>query len=267
MATLHVRDVPDPLYGLLRERATANDRSIGAETIQLLQERLGAPRLTRGQGAPDPMPNRPLFVTPRRRSSKTGLFERFTTEARQVVDEAHQQASSWGHGQVGTEHLLLAALCGDASAPASRVLHRGDVTREHVESELQRSRGRGERHADGKLSLTSDAKRALELALHEALTLNDDTITPEHILLGIIGQADSAGAMIVRARQPDLAKLRASLKRTRPRAGSSQPASAPFFVFELEGDAASWETQLNDAARRGYELIAIVDGRAILKLT
>jgi plasmid stability protein len=40
MATLHVRNVPDDLYELLRDRAVANDRSIGAETVRLLHERL-----------------------------------------------------------------------------------------------------------------------------------------------------------------------------------------------------------------------------------
>ena len=50
MATLHVRNVPDDLYELLRERAAENDRSIGAETVQLLQEHLMATRTAQTLG-------------------------------------------------------------------------------------------------------------------------------------------------------------------------------------------------------------------------
>src|SRR3954449_5934395 len=36
MATLHVRNVPDALYDVLREEAETNGRSIGAEAIHVL---------------------------------------------------------------------------------------------------------------------------------------------------------------------------------------------------------------------------------------
>jgi plasmid stability protein len=37
MATLHVRNVPDELYGALRARAEREGRSISAETIAILR--------------------------------------------------------------------------------------------------------------------------------------------------------------------------------------------------------------------------------------
>ena len=46
------------------------------------------------------------------------------------------------------------------------------------------------------------------------------------------------------------------------------PATAPdqaFRVVPLEGDAETWEKQLNDAAALGYDLVEIVDRRAILR--
>lgn len=36
MATLHVRNVPEPLYDRLRERAQQQNRSISAEVVMLL---------------------------------------------------------------------------------------------------------------------------------------------------------------------------------------------------------------------------------------
>ena len=57
MATLHVRNVPEELYERLRHQAEANGRSIGAEAIQLLDERLGGGQrrglLRRRASAPD----------------------------------------------------------------------------------------------------------------------------------------------------------------------------------------------------------------------
>jgi len=37
MATLYVKDVPDPLYRALKERAARNGRSISAEVRQILE--------------------------------------------------------------------------------------------------------------------------------------------------------------------------------------------------------------------------------------
>src|SRR5919108_3371875 len=102
MATLHVRNVPDDLYELLRERAAGNDRSIGAETCQLLYERLIV-----GGGRP-----RPFAIPGRRRrpAGPPGPFTRFTTEARAAVVAAQAEARALGHDHVGTEHLLLGVL-------------------------------------------------------------------------------------------------------------------------------------------------------------
>jgi ATP-dependent Clp protease ATP-binding subunit ClpA len=49
------------------------------------------------------------------------MFERFTEEARTVVVLAQGEARSLGHGWIGTEHLLLAAL-GDERSDVTRAL-------------------------------------------------------------------------------------------------------------------------------------------------
>jgi hypothetical protein len=43
------------------------------------------------------------------------------------------------------------------------------------------------------------------------------------------------------------------------------PLDTSFRVVLLEGEASNWEAQLNDAALLGYDLIEIVDHRAIFK--
>ena len=95
MATLHVRNVPDHLYELLRERAEGNGRSIGAEATILV-----AAHLT-GRNLANPRLGR------RRRSGRAGLFARFTDQARASVVAAADEARALGHAQVHTEHLVL----------------------------------------------------------------------------------------------------------------------------------------------------------------
>ena len=40
----------------------------------------------------------------------------------------------------------------------------------------------------------------------------------------------------------------------------------PFHVAELDGSPTEWEAQLNEVAGRGYELVQIVDRRAIFQV-
>src|SRR5581483_5703623 len=119
MATLHVRNVPDELYELLRERAAANGRSIGAETCQLLFERLVA-----AAGRPRAFP---LPGLRRRPVGEPGPFTRFTTEARQAIVVAQQEARALHHGHVGTDHLLLALLDPQSARELRARLSPGEV--------------------------------------------------------------------------------------------------------------------------------------------
>src|SRR5207245_8596015 len=133
-ATCHVGNVPDALIGLVPGRAAATDRSIGAETVELLEERrelAGARR-----------PPRRLPVPGRRRGG-TGLFTRFTEEAREVVVDAEERARSLGHDHVGTEHLLLGVLGRGAGTPLVAGLQALGVTLAGVEEKVERSPGQG----------------------------------------------------------------------------------------------------------------------------
>jgi plasmid stability protein len=44
MATLHVRNVPDKLYAMLKARAQADGRSLSAEVLMILERALQRPR-------------------------------------------------------------------------------------------------------------------------------------------------------------------------------------------------------------------------------
>ncbi|MFL5911139.1 MAG: Clp protease N-terminal domain-containing protein [Gaiellaceae bacterium] len=228
MATLHVRNVPDDLYELLRERAAENDRSIGAETVQLLQEHLLATTTAR------------TLRRLRRRPAGSGHFTRFTPLARQAVVAAQEEARGLGHDHVGTEHLLLGVL---AQTPELV-----DLSPEDVRAQLEPGTTA---EPTGQIPFTPTAKQALELALRAALTSGAVAIEPRHLLVGITS-TDSRGCELLRGAKVDVLQL------------PHEPDPA-FRVVLLEGDAESWEKQLNDAAVLGYELVEIVDRRAILR--
>jgi hypothetical protein len=258
MATLHVRNVPDDLYELLRERAAANDRSIGAETIQLLGERLAV-------GAP-PRP-RSFRMPGRRRPSGAGPFTRFTPGASQAVVAAQQYARGLRHDHVGTEHLLVGVLDTAAVTPLGKGLSRLGVTAERVRSDVERIHGRGETMPKGRIPFEPAAKQALELALREAQKLEDGAISIEHLVLGILG-TEGGGHAILHEIEPDDEKLRRCAVAARVTPVEPVPlfqAGPSFRVVLLEGDPAEWERQLNEAAALGYDLVEIVDKRAVLR--
>jgi Antitoxin FitA-like, ribbon-helix-helix/Clp amino terminal domain, pathogenicity island component len=262
MATLHVRNVPDDLYELLRERAGANARSIGAETIQLLQERLALAGL-------GPLPRRFPMPGRSRRGPGTGMFTRFTTGARQAVVGAQEHARELGHHHVGTEHLLAGVLDVTAGGPLGKPLASLGLTPKLARAELERMPGVRDEAPTGQIPFTPAAKQALELALREALKLGDEAITPEHLLLGIHGQETSNGARFLRDAEPNRDTLCQMILGTRAPLQYSPHLTprASFRVVLLEGDATAWEKQLNEAASLGYDLLEIVDKRAIMRRT
>jgi ATP-dependent Clp protease ATP-binding subunit ClpA len=226
MATLHVRNVPDDLYERLRVHADANGRSIGAEAVQLLDDRLGS-------GA--------RHGRRRRRGRPTRLAPSA------LLPAAAEEADALGHDYVGTEHLLLAVLR-DVTLPG--------LTHEHVREEVVRVIGRGDDvHRDPK-PFTPRAKKALELARRAA---EPEPMRLEHVALGLLEEGDGIAGRIMSAADPE--GLRRALHEALERAADEPP----FRVVELDGGADEWESRLNAAAADGYELVSVVERRALLR--
>jgi ATP-dependent Clp protease ATP-binding subunit ClpC len=267
MATLHVRNVPDGIYERLRRQAEANGRSIGGEAVQLLEQQLA---LTVARGS------RRRLVRRRRRGF--GPFQRFTSPARAAVAAAQDEARALGHDHVGTGHLLLGLLTAGAG-PASAALETLGVTPERVRAEVTERAAPGQGEPPGRIPFEPGAKKALELALREALSLGDDYIGAEHLLLGILREGESAGAEIVRLVEADAEAVREAVVRAVEEAeeARSLPWPAPlmhgpvgeaeqeFRVVELEGSASDWQASLTSGAADGFELIEVVGARAIFR--
>ena len=137
------------------------------------------------------------------------MFERFTHQARAVVERAVEESAATGARAIDREHLLLAlaatqpgmlaplglghdalradlaatggALDADALAAIGIDL---DEVRRRVEASFGPGALSGRRRRQPRFA--PKAKKTLELALREALLLGDRHIGAEHVLLGLL---------------------------------------------------------------------------------
>src|SRR6187401_1135095 len=135
------------------------------------------------------------------------LFERFTERARQVVVLAQDEARALKHNYIGTEHILL-GLLREEEGLAARVLESLDITVEEVRAQVARIVGQGEEVTTGQIPFTPRAKKVLELALSEALSLGHNYIGTEHILLGLVRENEGVAARILLDFDADSEKIR-----------------------------------------------------------
>ncbi|MCX6370616.1 MAG: NDP-hexose 4-ketoreductase, partial [Solirubrobacterales bacterium] len=135
------------------------------------------------------------------------MFERFTERARQVVVLAQEEARTLKHNYIGTEHILL-GLLREEEGLAARVLESLDITTERVRAQVVRIVGSGEEVTSGQIPFTPRAKKVLELALREALSLGHNYIGTEHILLGLVRENEGVAARILLDFDADSEKIR-----------------------------------------------------------
>ncbi len=160
------------------------------------------------------------------------MFERFTERARQVVVLAQDEARALKHNYIGTEHILL-GLLREEEGLAARVLDSLDITVEDVRANVARIVGQGEEVTTGQIPFTPRAKKVLELALREALSLGHNYIGTEHILLGLVRENEGVAARILLDFDADAEKIRNEIIRMlsgpgrRSQSGGGGGAAAP----------------------------------------
>jgi len=152
------------------------------------------------------------------------MFERFTERARQVVVLAQEEARTLKHNYIGTEHILL-GLLREEEGLAARVLESLDITVERVRAQVVRIVGSGEEVTSGQIPFTPRAKKVLELALREALSLGHNYIGTEHILLGLVRENEGVAARILLDFDADSEKIRNEVIRMLSGPGSRRQGS------------------------------------------
>ena len=123
----------------------------------------------------------------------------FTERVRKVLALAREEALRLRHEYVGTEHLLL-GLIGEGKGVAAAVLENlsadPDLLREKVEATVKRGSKKAQTGPD--LPYAARAKKVLELAMGEARDLNHGYVGSEHLLLGLLLEAQGIAAQVLR---------------------------------------------------------------------
>ena len=153
------------------------------------------------------------------------MFERFTERARQVVVLAQEEARTLKHNYIGTEHILL-GLLREEEGLAARVLESLEITVERVRAQVVRIVGSGEEVTSGQIPFTPRAKKVLELALREALSLGHNYIGTEHILLGLVRENEGVAARILLDFDADSDKIRNEVIRMLSGPGGRRPGQS-----------------------------------------
>ncbi|MDI6822498.1 MAG: ATP-dependent Clp protease ATP-binding subunit [Actinomycetota bacterium] len=135
------------------------------------------------------------------------MFERFTERARRVVVFAQEEARMLNQNYIGTEHLLL-GLIREEESVAVRALKAMGINLEDIRTQVEELTGEGSSLPRGHIPFTPRAKKALELALREALQMGHNYIGTEHILLGLIREGEGIAARVLFNLGADLERVR-----------------------------------------------------------
>ena len=121
----------------------------------------------------------------------------FTPRAQQVLGFARKEADRFHHNFVGTEHVLL-GLIRLGQGVAVNVLAKMGVDLDTVRAEVEKQVGQGpDQEIIGNIPYTPRVRKVLALAAKEARTLKHTYVGTEHILLGLLREADGVAARVL----------------------------------------------------------------------
>jgi hypothetical protein len=106
---------------------------------------------------------------------------------------AYAEAPRFNHDFVGTEHLLLGLM--ETAPEAARSL---GLDASAIRREIKTFVGSSPAHEIKSTPLTPRAKHALWLAIDEAKRMKRSSVTPEHVLLGLLREPDGVAARVLR---------------------------------------------------------------------
>lgn len=130
---------------------------------------------------------------------------KFTNRAKKAIEIANELAIELGHSYIGTEHILY-GLAKEGSGVASKVLENQQILPENIIDKIVELVGH-EAPIEGTLGFTPRTKRVFENAFLEARKLGYNYIGTEHLLIGILREADSIAARILLELNSNVPKL------------------------------------------------------------
>jgi hypothetical protein len=126
------------------------------------------------------------------------VYERFTKEARDVMQIAFNEARRLKHEYVGTEHILLGLLIEGPSVAAKALENLGvDEGKSRIEV-LRIDMVGTDDVLSGHIPTSPRVKRVIQRSLGEARDLEHCFVAPEHILLSLAQEEEGVGAEVLK---------------------------------------------------------------------
>jgi len=168
-------EIPVHFYEQLAQIAETEDRTITSVLNQLLFQAL--------------QDYQPTWIPSKHLS-------RFNGHAQHVLSLAHEEALSFNHQFIGTEHLLV-GLLREQDGLAALALAQLGVALDPVRAAVEKKIGRGDQPVQEEIDYVPRARKVLSLALDEAERQGSAYVRTEHILLGIVRDGGGVAADIL----------------------------------------------------------------------
>ena len=154
------------------------------------------------------------------------IFGRFTQKAQQTLGLAQRMAADLQQPYVGTEHILMALLKGNASVPkaVSERMSFESLTEELKKEIAALNDPEANKVPGARIELSPRAKKTLENSMLESRKLGQNYVTVEHLWLALLGNDDGVAGALLRRAGVDLSAAREELLRQmRENAGNEEP--------------------------------------------
>ena len=190
-------------------------------------------------------------------------FNNYTTKAKEAIHRSHQLAVERGHNQVSTLHLFAALLMQEETMVLP-MLEQIDIDVAHLsDSVLEMIEGTSGNTAVSpsfQLYLTPELVRVFEAAPRIAASFNDQFVSPEHLLLGIVEHPGPASDILARFRldRAGLARVLTDMKegKIRDTESTSKPRALSRFARSLTERAR--ENKLDPVIGRDQEITRVI---------
>lgn len=138
------------------------------------------------------------------------MSPRFTQRAQHALAHANMEAQRLNHAFVGSEHILLGVIKEGCSV-AAKGLRENGVDLKNTRIEVEKLVQVGVTKTEHNLPPTPRAAKVIEYAIEEALGMGQDDVAPDHLLLGVLREADGVAAQVLRNLGLKLDRLRDKL--------------------------------------------------------
>ncbi len=185
------------------------------------------------------------------------MVGKFTQKGKDVLTQAQRLATSYGHGFIGTEHILL-GLVKVRESVAYKILTDKGVKFENIESKVLELNPKVDTKGKFPQSYTPKSKKIIEQSLAETLKQGNTYIGSEHLLLALINETGSIGYRILADENVDINGIKQSIGLM---FNGVQKNNVNLFPMGKKiGNESKSKTPTLDKYSRNFTLIAETDG-------